>query len=404
MIGAILGDMIGAPYELGRGTKTKEFPLFSRASEFTDDSVMTIAVAEALMDSMDQSDDEIRTALVRSMRKWGRKYPDAGYGGMFYRWLHARHPKPYGSFGNGSAMRVAAAGWLYETMEKTRHAAKLTAEVTHNHPEGIKGAEATAAAIFLARTGSTKKEIIDYIIGEFDYDLSRTCDEIRPTYHHVETCQETVPEAITAFWEGTDFEDVIRTAVSLGGDADTLTCIAGGIAEAFYGVPKKIEAEGRKRLPDDILEVLDRFIKLTEDLQDKRQREIDPFLDGNEEIDEAISAFYAAPGNDSLDVVLKAFRKRILKDGHLLVPVVVSEDGQEFKFRLVDGGDGQPWPVAFTSPVEYRGGEKSDILSLFIDQILETALQDEDMPGFIINPWGKSFRMTNELIRYLFSE
>ena len=259
MLGAMLGDMIGAPYEFDRGKKTKVFPLFGRYSEYTDDSVMTVAVAEALMDSMGQSDDEIRAALVASMRKWGRRYRNAGYGGRFVGWLASDDPRPYGSFGNGSAMRVSAAGWLCDTLEETRHMARLTAEVTHNHPEGIKGAEATACAIYLARTGSGKEAIRAYVTREFGYDLTRTCDEIRPTYRHVETCQKTVPEAVTAFLEGSDFEDVIRTAVSLGGDCDTLTCIAGSIAEAFYGIPDEIAAEGRKRLPADMLAVLDRF-------------------------------------------------------------------------------------------------------------------------------------------------
>lgn len=259
MYGAILGDMIGAPYEFDRGKKTKEFPLFSSESQFTDDSVMTIAVAEALMDSVEKSDNEVKTALISSMQKWGHKYPNAGYGGMFLCWLEEKEPQPYGSFGNGSAMRASAAGWLYGTIEDTRKYARLTAEVTHNHPEGIKGAEATASAIFMGRTGSTKEEIKKFIIHEFNYNLSRTCDEIRPTYYHVETCQQTVPEAITAFLEGNDFEDVIRTAVSLGGDCDTLTCIAGGMAEAFYGVPDDMMIECRKRVPEDMLEVLERF-------------------------------------------------------------------------------------------------------------------------------------------------
>ncbi|MBR0464576.1 MAG: ADP-ribosylglycohydrolase family protein, partial [Clostridia bacterium] len=235
MYGAILGDIIGSPYEFDMGKKVKDFPLFSKASEFTDDSVMTVAVAEALMDTKGQDDDRVKEALVESMRRWGRRYPDAGYGGMFARWLESRDPKPYGSFGNGSAMRVSAAGWLYDTLEATRHAAALTAMVTHNHPEGVKGAEAAAGAIFMARKGMGKDQIRRYVADEFGYDLSRTCDEIRPHYRHVETCQQTVPEAVTAFLEGNSFEDVIRTAVSLGGDCDTLTCIAGGIAEAYYG-------------------------------------------------------------------------------------------------------------------------------------------------------------------------
>ena len=261
MYGAILGDIIGSPYEFDRGNKTKDFPLFSRRSWYTDDSVMTIAVAEALMDNKGKSEEETKAALAASMQKWGKIEPDAGYGNMFYRWLQAENPQPYGSYGNGSAMRVSSAGWLYDTLEETREKARWTAEVTHNHPEGIKGAEATASAIFLARTGRTKEEIRDFINGSFGYDLSRTCDEIRPEYHHVESCQETVPEAITAFLEGENFTDVIRTAVSLGGDCDTLTCIAGSIAEAYYGIPDWLWRECRKRISEDMNNVLFRFGK-----------------------------------------------------------------------------------------------------------------------------------------------
>lgn len=275
MYGAILGDMIGAPYEFDKGNKTKEFPMFTEKSHFTDDSVITLAVAEALLDSMGGTEVQIKDALVRSMQKWGHRYPNAGYGGMFWHWLRVKDPKPYGSFGNGSAMRVAAAGWLYDSLEETRHAARWTAEVTHNHPEGVKGAESVAAAIWLARHGSSKEEIKEYIIREFGYNLSRTCDEIRPGYHHVETCQQTVPEAFTAFLEETDFEDVIRTAVSLGGDCDTLTCIAGSMAEAMYGVPLRYEAECKTRLPEDLRAVLERF-------DEARGRTIDACASGKE--------------------------------------------------------------------------------------------------------------------------
>lgn len=259
MYGAILGDMIGAPYEFDRGGKTKDFPLFTEKSSYTDDTIMTVAVAEALLEVQNGAQTETRDLLVRSLRKWGRKYPHAGYGVRFSRWLRSSDPQPYGSYGNGAAMRVSAAGWLYGTLAMTRRMARRTAEVTHDHPEGIKGAEATACAIFMARTGSGKEEIREYICREFGYDLSRTCGEIRPGYRHVENCQETVPEAITAFLEGTGFEDVIRTAVSLGGDCDTLTCIAGSIAEAFYGVPAALEEACKARLPEDMREVLRRF-------------------------------------------------------------------------------------------------------------------------------------------------
>ena len=262
MYGAILGDIIGSPYEFDRGNKSKDFPLFSPNSTFTDDSVMTLAVADAFLSLPPQvSEVEIRRFLVRSMQTYGRKYPYAGYGGMFRRWLKDTNPQPYGSYGNGSAMRVSSAAWLFDDLETVRHMARLSAEVTHNHPEGIKGAEATASAIFLARTGSTKAEIKSYIEANFHYDLSRTCDEIRPTYHHVESCQETVPEAITAFLEGRSFEDVIRTAVSLGGDCDTLTCIAGSIAEGFYGVPEELKQQCWEHLPENLRKVLRRFEK-----------------------------------------------------------------------------------------------------------------------------------------------
>ena len=260
MYGAILGDIIGSPYEFDRGNKSKDFPLFSRNSKITDDSVMTFAVADAFLSiAPDTEDAEIRRFLVQSMQAYGRKYPYAGYGGMFRRWLKESNPQPYGSYGNGSAMRVSSAGWLFDNLETVRHMARLSAEVTHNHPEGIKGAEATASAIFLARTGSTKAEIKTYIEANFHYDLSRTCDEIRPTYRHVESCQETVPEAITAFLEGNSFEDVIRTAVSLGGDCDTLTCNAGSIAEGYYGVPEELKQQCRERLPENLRKVLQRF-------------------------------------------------------------------------------------------------------------------------------------------------
>lgn len=261
MLGALCGDIVGSPYEFDRGEKRKDFgPLFVRESYYTDDSVMSIAVAEALLKSGKDADIEtIEKNVVKCMQIWGKMEPDAGYGFRFRKWLTSWRPKPYNSFGNGSAMRVSPAGWLYDSLERTREVARATAEVTHNHPEGIKGAEATASAIFLARTGKNKDEIKKYIVDEFGYDLSRTLDEIRPGYRHVESCQETVPEAFTAFFEGNDFEDVIRNAVSLGGDCDTLTCIAGSIAEAMYGVPSDIEAAVLERISDEMFEVYRSF-------------------------------------------------------------------------------------------------------------------------------------------------
>ena len=265
MYGALLGDIIGSPYEFDRGRKTKDFPFFDRGASFTDDSVMTIAVADALMQAEDRNviDDEsaVKALLIDSMHKLGHKYPNAGYGGRFRTWLRHNECEPYNSWGNGSAMRVSSVGWMFDDLETTRKVARWTAEVTHNHPEGVRGAEATACAVFLARTGSSKEEIGDFITNDIGYDLSRTCDEIRPDYCHVESCQQTVPEAITAFLEGENFEDVIRAAVSLGGDCDTLTCIASAIAEAYYGIPEDYKQETLGRMTGDMKEVYNRFLK-----------------------------------------------------------------------------------------------------------------------------------------------
>lgn len=260
MYGAILGDIIGSPYEFDMGNKTKDFPLFSEHSTFTDDSVMTLAVAKAFMEAGRDADDEtVFRTLERVMHEVGLRHPHAGYGGMFSRWLFLEGYEPYNSYGNGSAMRVSSVAWLFDDIDAVRRAARLSASVTHNHREGIRGAESVASAIFLARTGHSKEEIKRYIEDEFEYIFVFTCDEIRPNYHHVETCQETVPEAMTAFMEGESFEDVIRTAVSLGGDCDTLTAIAGSMAEGFYGVPEELKKKARSYLTPDLLEILDEF-------------------------------------------------------------------------------------------------------------------------------------------------
>lgn len=267
MIGAICGDIIGNPYEFDKSPKVKDFgPLFIEESEYTDDSVMTIAVGEALLSAgLDANVETIKMEVVKKMLKWGHKEPNAGYGMGFIQWLFGDAHMPYGSYGNGSAMRVSAAGWLYDSIKRTREVARATAEVTHNHPEGIKGAESVASVIFLARSGHSKEKIKEYVIKEFGYNLSRTLDEIRPTYHHVESCQETVPEAMTAFLEGTDFEDVIRNAVSLGGDCDTLTCIAGAMAEAYYGIPEEIYNETVERVSSDMYVVINEFLEQKKD-------------------------------------------------------------------------------------------------------------------------------------------
>lgn len=270
MMGAACGDVAGSVYEHHNiKFKPDAQRLIQPHARFTDDTVMTCAVAEGIrlglsrlprkwMDAP-EAEGVLYESIRDSVLRYGNLYPNAGYGGSFRRWLASGDPQPYNSWGNGSAMRASYAGWAAQSLEEAEKLAEISASVTHNHPEGIKGAEATAAAIFLARTGHSKAEIRDYMVSEFGYDLSRTCDEIRPTYHHVESCQETVPEAITAFLEGESFEDVLRTAVSLGGDSDTLTAIAGSIAEGFFGVPEEIQKEMNRRLPEELKEMLRRY-------------------------------------------------------------------------------------------------------------------------------------------------
>lgn len=250
LLGAVAGDIIGSVYEHYSVKKT-DFPIFSGLSRFTDDTAMTVAVADWLLGT---------TALVPSLQDYVRRYPKAGYGGMFRQWAMSANPLPYHSFGNGSAMRVSPVGWAFDTLEETlRHAAE-SAAVTHDHPEGIKGAQAVAACIFLARKGESKTYIQEYIEQHFGYDLHRTCNEIRPNYRFDVTCQGSVPESIIAFLESTDFESAIRLAVSLGGDADTMGAIAGSIAEAFYGgAPENIRQECVRLLPADMIGVLHQF-------------------------------------------------------------------------------------------------------------------------------------------------
>ena len=268
MLGAIIGDTVGSVYEFNN-IKTTDFPLFDPRCDYTDDSIMTMAVAEWLLTDPQHGMDTLETIFLDFAKKY--PCPMGGYGGGFSRWLF--HPEalgdygsrdfkpgtrhPYNSFGNGAAMRCSANGWMFDTLEETERVAGLSAAITHSHPEGIKGAQSTAAAIFMARHGASKEEIRDYISAKYGYNLNRTCDEIRPVYDWDSSCQGTVPEAMVAFFDSTDFESAIRLAVSLGGDSDTLACITGGIAEAFYkDIPDDIALKIWGLIPEDFKDIL----------------------------------------------------------------------------------------------------------------------------------------------------
>ena len=416
MYGAILGDIIGSPFEFDRGDKTKDFKLFSRRSHFTDDSVMTLAVCEALLKvGQDATVKEIEDAVITSMQSWGRRYPHEGYGGFFRRWLTARHPEPYNSFGNGSAMRVSAAGWLYDSLEKTRVVAKATANVTHNHPEGIKGAEATASAIFMARNGSSKEEIKKYIENEFHYDLNRTLDEIRPSFHMDETCQKTVPEAIIAFLEARDFEDAIRNVVSLGGDTDTLGAITGSIAEAYFGIPEALISECRNRINKDMKDVVDAFYSLVRK---------DDLPNTNQMIEKAIDKYYVHNDKEGMILFMDTLLNAIKQGGELVVPYITKNPflskeqlssiniGDTFtldhdvklKMETVKDMNGKEWLGVFTSSNEMHKGSSGNVqISQSILSILKLVIDWKEIDGIVINPFGKYMQISKAMILLLIS-
>ncbi len=256
MLGAIIGDIVGSRFEW-HNNKSKEFELFTEDCRFTDDTVMTIAIAEAILKS-DLKLEKLSEKAIFCMQKYGRKYPFAGYGGSFMQWIHTSRPQPYNSWGNGSAMRVSGCGFAATSLEEAIEMAEKVTEVTHNHPEGIKGAKAVTAAIYLAKTGSDILEIKDYI-NEHYYKIDFKLADIRKTYRFDVSCQGSVPQALAAFFESTDFEDAIRNAISIGGDSDTIGAITGSIAEAYYGIPAEIRDRAIKYLDKDLQAVLNEF-------------------------------------------------------------------------------------------------------------------------------------------------
>jgi len=419
MYGAIIGDIVGSRFEFDNGNKSRDFELFTPECDYTDDTVMTIAVAEALMNAgLNAGESVVKENLIRCMKRWGQEYPCAGYGARFIDWVLSDDPKPYGSFGNGSGMRVSSVGWLYDTIERTREVARWTAEVTHNHPEGIKGAESTAAAIFMARHGASKDEIKAYIETEFGYDLSRTLDEIRPTYYHVEDCMHTMPEALECFIEAESYEETLRNVMYIGGDTDTLGAIAGAVAEAAWGIPLGILTDGMRFIPQDIAAVVERF---SEFIKPESARNADPYRDNYLIKLRVMQARKTHSGEDLMSVLAQIIL-RIRDGGEAPTPMVdvnnvlasldpanmiVGESftlGQDLRMRITKLTDteGKHWVPLFTDEDELRRGETGNLtLNMPIRIIVEDGYYAGDIEGVVINPYGESIRLDKELLKVI---
>ena len=421
MYGAILGDIIGSRFEFDRGGWSKEFKLLTAEDNWTDDTVMTVAIAEALMDAgRSASVEEIEAECVKSMQRWGRKYPGAGYGGRFIGWLGSKNPRPYGSYGNGSAMRVSAAGWLYDSLERTREVARATANVTHNHPEGIKGAECTAAVIYLARTGWEKENIERYVVKEFGYDFSESLEEMRARHRHDESCQDALPKALRSFFDGTSYEDVVRNAVSLGGDTDTIAAIAGSMAEAFFDMPILLRGECLHRIEKEMSDVIERFDRF---VGRNIAEEVDEYAD-NAPLAAALLLYLDEEDEkkrfDAFMTFLNVLAKRIKENAEVPMPFIDVNDTllegldiehlklgdtvqikDEVRLRMdtVFDGDGKYWlPLYITRRELEKGHTANVIMPVAILDVLKIGLKDESLQGVVVNPFGKPYVMPKELL------
>ncbi len=431
MYGAILGDIVGSRFEFDRPGWSKEFELLTDECKWTDDTVMTIAIADGLLDAgKDASAEEIAESCARAMHKWGNRYPHAGYGYRFREWLGKTVVKPYGSYGNGSAMRVSAAGWLYDSLERTREVARATANPTHNHPEGIKGAECTAAVIYLGRTGASKDFIRDYVIEEFGYDFSETLEEMRSRHDHVESCQDSLPKALRSFFDGESTVDVIRNAVSLGGDTDTIAAIAGSMAEGFYGMPILYRGEVMARVEDDMGTVMRLFDRTQREFSVNGMAWVDSEDTEDEYIDNipvivAYEKFYDEPeGSGRKGILFGEFMKelfaRLIDLGTAPVPFVDSDgdflsqmdlenlrvgDGfilnkpVRLKVDTMKDGEGNVWVPLFFNMDQVSMGQTGNIITpVKIEDILKTGLERDDLQGVVIDPFGKPHTIRKNLL------
>ena len=428
MFGAILGDIIGSRFEFSNHEINKDFELFTKHSVFTDDTVMTIAIADGLMSAGRKADEKtIKEKIIKSMKKYGQLYPDAGYGSRFYYWLKEEEPKPYGSYGNGSAMRVSSVAWLYDSVDRVMEVAKWTAEVSHNHPEGIKGAVCTAVVTFLARIGKSKNEIRNFVLNNFDYDISETLAELRKRAEHVESCMDSLPKALVSFFEGNSYEDVIRNAISLGGDTDTLAAIAGAMAEAYYGISEELKDEVFKRLKDD---------ELTKVLKSFRRIKIEDPLYGKDmdEVRNAWIANYAEMLNNSKTKeemmenylnIINLLSDRYLDNEEVLVPCIdvnntlgkINNDNlnvgdifnlkEELRLKvdLVKDEDNNLFMPFYSSLEEINKKPTTGVRMKWpVKALIEDAYNLEEIKGLVINPFSDRINLNKEALNYIIKQ
>ena len=443
MYGAILGDIVGSRFEFDRPGWTKDFDFLTSENNWTDDTVMTIAVAEALLNAGKDADvDEIKKEVIQSMQKWGRKYPNAGYGGRFYGWLREKNPKPYGSWGNGSAMRVSAVGWLYDSIERTREVARATAEVTHNHPEGIKGAECTAAVIYMGRTGVNKEDIAAYVAKEFGYDYSESLEEMRARHKMDESCMDALPKALRSFMDGDSVEDVVRNAVSLGGDTDTIAAIAGAMAEGMFGMTVLHRGDVLLRIQPDMMMVLSEFDQVLGKFERHSMgwfidedgnfidEEDDDWAETNKNLNSAYYLFQNQINEDKRAKLFISFLRELvweMSEGVMVeAPFVDADDsffaqldienaviGEErhldkdvrLRMDTMKDPSGDEWLPLFFTMEEIGKGETGNILiPVEIKDVLTLGLKMESVKGVVINPFGKPFTMDKELLEKVLVE
>ncbi|MBQ4252368.1 MAG: ADP-ribosylglycohydrolase family protein [Erysipelotrichaceae bacterium] len=401
MLGAIFGDIVGSVYEF-HNTHDYNFKLLSKRSEVTDDTVMTLAVAKAMIESAGKSDEEIRDALIDTMKELGRRYPNAGYGGMFYHWVLGKDRKPYNSFGNGSAMRVSSIGWLYESLDEVEHAAKLSAEVTHNHPEGIKGAQATAGAIYLARMGSEKEEIREYVEKTYGYDLNKTMKDIVSRGHGEEICQISVPQALVCFLLSDSYIDCIRKSVSIGGDSDTIACIAGGIAEAYYGFPEEYVEEVFNRLDDYQRDIVDLFVNTVNGDPDN----LNVFFANNHLLEETIDKFRESdPDKADITDLYDVMVDLMLDQAQVLIPAVQTAAGDgSYNLIELENDKGDAAIPVFTSRVQIDDDyAEAVMIANFLDDIIRQLLDNDRDYRLLINRGAHQLVLARENLQELYT-